>query len=323
MAAMKQILVTGATGQIGSELTMELRRIHGDSRVIAAGHRRPPSSDLHDSGPFIYLDCTDTDQVKELFSGKKIEGVYHLASLLSAVAEDNPLTAWRVNVGGLINILEACRESAASLFFPSSIGAFGPTTPLTDTPQVTIQRPGTMYGITKTTGELLCDYYHKKYGTDTRGLRYPGLISYRTPPGGGTTDYAVAIYYGALRDGRYRCYLRGETRLDMMYMPDAVSAAITLMEADPARLRYRNAYNVSAMSVSPEEIAASIRERIPAFVMEYEIDPLRQSIAESWPDNMCDDAAREDWGWGEVYDLQAMTDDMLKNIRNREIDKEG
>ncbi len=312
---MKQILVTGATGQIGSELTMELRRIHGNSRVIAAGHRRPPSDELRESGPFIPLDTTDSNQVVKVFRENKIGSVYHLASILSAVAEENPLTAWRVNIEGLINILEVCRAYESSLFFPSSIGAFGPSTPLVNTPQVTIQRPATMYGITKTTGELLCDYYQIRYGTDTRGLRYPGLVSHKTPPGGGTTDYAVAIYYDALEHKKYECYLKAETRLDIMYMPDAIRAAIALMEADPSRLNFRNAYNVSAMAVTPEEVAASIRERIPGFIINYKIDPLRQSIAESWPDNMCDDAARKDWGWGEVYNLQAMTDDMLENIR--------
>jgi len=311
---MKKILVTGATGQIGSELTMELRKIYGDSHVIAAGHKHPPSGELESSGPFLFIDCCDVSHIKSLFNDYEIGQVYHLASILSAVAEKNHLMAWKVNVDGLINLLEACRESGASLFFPSSIGAFGPSTPLVDTPQVTIQRPATIYGITKSTGELLCDYYHNIFGTDTRGLRFPGLVSHATSPGGGTTDYAVEVYYEALSRGHYECYLKKDTRLDMMYMPDALRAAISLMEADPERLRYRNAYNVTAMSVTPEEMAESIRLRIPEFIMKYKIDPLRQSIAESWPDNMNDEAARQDWGWQEEYNLVKMTDDMLNHI---------
>jgi len=311
---MKDILVTGATGQIGSELTMELRKIYGDSHVIAAGHKHPPSEELESSGPFLFLDCCDVSHVKRIFYDHEIGQVYHLASILSAVAETNHLLAWKVNIDGLINILEACREFGASLFFPSSIGAFGPSTPLVDTPQVTIQRPATIYGITKSTGELLCDYYHNSFGTDTRGLRFPGLVSYKTSPGGGTTDYAVEVYLEALSHGYYECYLERNTRLDLMYMPDALRAAISLMEADPERLRYRNSYNITAMSVTPEEVGDSIMRRLPEFMMKYKIDPLRQSIAESWPDNMNDEAARQDWGWREEYSLTEMTDDMLNNI---------
>ena len=219
-----------------------------------------------------------------------------------------------VNVGGLFNVLEVARAHGCAVFFPSSIGAFGPLTPRDDTPQDTIQRPNTMYGITKVSGELLCDYYHQRYGVDTRGVRYPGLISYQTPPTGGTTDYAVHIFHGAIRHGRYECFLKQGTRLDMMYMPDAIKAASDLMEADSTRLVHRNGYNVTAMSFAPEELAAAIKKRVPAFVMDYKVDPVRQAIAESWPRHMDDSVARCEWGWQPEYGLDAMVDDMLANL---------
>lgn len=241
--------------------------------------------------------------------------IYHLAALLSATSEERPHVAWELNMGGLYKILEAARQQKSAVFFPSSIGAFGPTTPKAATPQDTIQRPTTMYGVTKVAGELLCDYYAHRFGLDTRGLRFPGLISYVAPPGGGTTDYAVAIFYEALRHGHYTCFLGPATRLDMMYMPDAVRALVDLMEADPARLAHRNAFNVTAMNFTPEEIAAEIRKHLPGFTIDYDVDPNRQRIADSWPESLDDTAAREEWGWAPRYDLAAMTADMLAKLR--------
>ena len=247
----------------------------------------------------------------------RIDTIYHLAAVLSASAEKDPQRAWQVNMGGLYNVLEVAREHQCAVFTPSSIATFGPGTPLDKTPQVTIQRPSTLYGVTKVSGELLCDYYFKRYGVDTRGVRYPGLVSYKTPPGGGTTDYAVEIYVEAVRRGRYTCYLRADTRLDMMYMPDALRAAVEIMAADPRRLKHRNAFNITAMTVSPESIAAVIRRFIPEFCLDVDVDPLRQGIADSWPNSLDDRAAREEWGWAPRYDLAAMTHDMLVNISKR------
>lgn len=314
---MKNILVTGATGQIGSELTMALRQQYGASRVVAVGHRRQPAAELLESGPYCSLNIRDAEALQQLVHDYEIDTIYHLASLLSAVAEQTPQLAWHVNMEGLTNVLEIAREEGCAVFFPSSIGAFGPETPPVDTPQVTIQRPKTMYGITKVTGELLCDYYHRRFGVDTRGLRFPGLISYQTPPGGGTTDYAVEIYYAALQQGHYTCFLQADTRLDMMYMPDALHAAIAVMEADGSKLQHRNAYNVTAMSVAPQDIAAEIHKALPYFTIAYKIDPVRQAIAESWPRHLDDTVARHEWGWQPHFDLRAMTQDMLKQLAAR------
>ena len=314
---MKRIIVTGATGQIGSELVPALREIYGADNVIAAGHRKTPSRELLEGGPFITLDVRDAEAMGEAAEKYRIDTIFHLASLLSFVAEEDPSLAWEVNMKGLTNALETAREHDCAIFFPSSIGAFGPTTPHADTPQDTIQRPDTMYGITKVTGELLCDYYHRKYSLDTRGLRYPGLISYKTAPGGGTTDYAVEIFYGAIREGRYSSPLREGTRLDMMYMPDAVRAAIEVMEADPARLRHRNAFNVTAMSFTPEELSREIKRHIPGFEMAYDVDPVRQSIADSWPRHMDDSASRIEWGWRPDFDISSMTAHMIKNLSEK------
>lgn len=311
---MPNILVTGATGQIGSELTTALRQRYGGNHVVAAGHHRQATPDLMQSGPYCRLDVCEIEAVRHTVQNHQIDTIYHLASLLSAVAERQPQLAWQVNIDGLRNVLEIAREHRCAVFFPSSIGAFGPDTPSRNTPQVTIQRPTTLYGITKLTGELLCDYYHHRYGVDTRGLRFPGLISYLTPPGGGTTDYAVEIYYAALRSGHYTCFLKSDTRLDMMYMPDALQAAMSLMAADSDTLHHRNAYNVSAMSVTPEEIAAAIQNVLPAFRIAYDVDPVRQAIADSWPDSLDDSVARQEWGWQPRFDLQAMTQDMLQNL---------
>ncbi|MDT8318735.1 MAG: NAD-dependent epimerase/dehydratase family protein [bacterium] len=314
---MKRIIVTGATGQIGSELVQALRDIYGADNVIAAGHRKKPSKELLDPGPFITLDVRDGAAFNDALERFSIDTVFHLASLLSFIAEGNPHLAWEVNMGGLTNALEAARKYGCAIFFPSSIGAFGPTTPHDDTPQDTIQRPDTMYGITKVTGELLCDYYYRKYKLDARGLRYPGLISYKTEPGGGTTDYAVEIFYSAIRKGAYSSPLKEGTRLDMMYMPDAIRAAMELMEADPASLRHRNAFNLTAMNFTPEELCREIKRHIPGFEMTYDVDPLRQAIAESWPRHMDDSAARSEWGWMPEYDISSMTADMIEKLSKK------
>jgi nucleoside-diphosphate-sugar epimerase len=315
---MKRILVTGSVGQIGSELTMELRRIYGAENVIATGRKTAPSDELRDSGPFHFINVTDKGSIEELARKYEVDTIFHLAAILSAVGEDKPLLAWDVGVNGLFNVLEVAREcNAPNVFFPSSIGAFGPTTPLDDTPQDTIMRPATMYGVTKVTGELLCDYYNLKFGLDCRGLRYPGLISNVTLPGGGTTDYAVAIYYEAILNKKFTCNLGPETSLDMMYMPDALKAAIDLMETPREKLTHFNAFNVTAMSFNPEMIAAEIRKHIPDFEISYEIDPVRQRIADSWPNNMDDSAARREWGWKPEYDLGAMTEDMLRVLTEK------
>jgi len=314
---MNRILVTGATGQIGSELVPELRKRYGTDNVIAAVHKTQPDRELLEGGPFLSLDVRNADSAEKVIKEYRIDTIYHLAALLSAAAERDPGLAWDVNMNGIKNILEAARKFNLSVFFPSSIGAFGPSTPADNTPQDTIQRPTTMYGITKLAGELLCDYYFRRYGVDTRGLRFPGLISYKTPPRGGTTDYAVEIFYAAVREKRYECFLKQGTRLDMMYMPDAIRAAIELMEAEPARLIHRNAFNITAMSLAPEDIYAEIKKHIPDFVMTYRIDPLRQTIADSWPHHMDDSAARREWGWRPEYDLATMTKDMIEKLSEK------
>ncbi len=311
---MKKILVTGATGQIGTGLTPALRTRYGPANVIAAGHHREPPAGMREQGPFVRADVTHRAELEQIVAEHRIDAIFHLASLLSADAEKKPQRAWEVNMGGLINVLDIARMHRCAVFFPSSIGAFGPSTPRDNTPQDTIQRPNTMYGITKISGELLCDYYHQRFGVDTRGVRYPGLISYETPPTGGTTDYAVHIFHAAARDRQYQCFLAEDTRLDMMYMPDAIKAAIDLMEADASRLKHRNGYNVTAMSFTPGELAAAIRKRMPDFAMCYEIDPVRQAIADSWPRHMDDSAARSEWDWRPHYDLDAMVDDMLEHL---------
>ena len=311
---LRAILVTGALGQIGSELIPALRQHYGDDRVIATDLRLMPAGAPAAAGPHEHLDCTEPQQMLELVRRYDIGTIYHLAALLSATAEAKPQVAWSLNMGSLYNVLEVARQYRCRVFFPSSIGAFGPTTPHVRTPQVTIQRPTTIYGVTKVAGELLCDYYAQRFGVDTRGLRLPGLISYVAPAGGGTTDYAVEIFHQALRYQHYTCFLAADTRLDMMYMPDAIRAMIQLMEADEARLRFRNAYNVTAMSVTPAEIADEIRKQMPRFLIDYDVDPVRQAIAQSWPQSLDDSAARADWGWSPQFDLPAMTKDMLEHL---------
>jgi nucleoside-diphosphate-sugar epimerase len=314
---MKKILVTGSVGQIGSELTMELRRRYGNDNVVAGVNRTQPEGELRDSGPFEICNCTDMSVVKRVVEKYQIDTIMHLAAILSAVAEAKPNLAWDVNINGLYNVLEVARENGCAVFVPSSIGAFGPTTPLDNTPQDTIQRPNTMYGVTKVAGELLCDYYYKRFEVDTRGLRYPGIISNVTLPGGGTTDYAVEIFYEAIKSKKYTCNLGAGTFLDMMYMPDAINAAIDLMEADASRLIHRNAFNVTAMSFDPEILAAEIKKHIPDFTMDYDVDPVKQGIADSWPNNMDDSAAKEEWGWKPEYTLPKMTDDMIKVLSKK------
>ena len=314
---MKNILVIGSAGQIGSELTPELRKRYGNSQVVAGIHKTKPPRELFESGPVERVDVTDKEQLSTVLKKYKIDTVYNLAALLSVVGEANPLEAWHVGMNGLLNVLEVSREYRCAVFTPSSIGAFGLSTPLDNTPQDTIQRPQTMYGVTKVAAELLSDYYFKRFGVDTRSVRYPGIISNVTPPGGGTTDYAVEIFYAAVKEKKFTCPLSSKTFLDMMYMPDALEAAIQLMEVDPPRLKHRNSFNVTAMSFCPEMIAAEIRRQIPDFEINYKIDPIKQSIAESWPNKMDDSCAREEWNWNPKYDLPMVTEDMLRVIKKK------
>ncbi len=314
---MKTILVTGAVGQIGSELTIALRKKYGENKVIATDIKMPTDHDLRDSGPFEFLDCLDPHHITRVMQIHNADTIFHLAAILSAVGESKPNQAWQINVNGLYNMLEAARQYHCALFFPSSIGVFGPSTPKKNTPQETIQRPRTMYGVSKLTGELLCEYYHSRFGLDTRGARFPGLISYETEPGGGTTDYAVEIFYEAIKHKKYTCYLKPDTSLDMMYMPDAIRAMIELMEANPLKLKHRNAYNITAMNFTPEKIAAEIKKSIHGFEISYQIDPARQAIADSWPDYMDDSCAREEWGWKPTYTLATMTADMLSKLAGK------
>ena len=317
---MPSILVTGAYGQIGSELVPALQQCFGADRIVLSDIRVPMQAPPAGERNYEHVDCTQPQQILDAVRRHDIDTIYHLAALLSAVAEERPHLAWSINMGGLYNVLEAARQHRCRVFFPSSIGAFGPSTPRDHTPQVTIQRPTTMYGVTKAAGELLCDYYAARFALDIRGLRLPGLVSYAAPPGGGTTDYAVEIFYQALRYRHYRCFLAPSTRLDMMYMPDAIRAMIELMEADAAPLRHRNAYNVTAMSITPEDLAAEIRKHVPGFAIEYQVDPVRQAIADSWPRSLDDSAAREDWGFAPRYDLAAMTADMLARLREKVVE---
>jgi len=311
---MKRILVTGALGQIGSELVGYLRQLYGTDQVMATDIRQSDDLEAARSGPFELLDVMDGGAMMAVAKAFRADTILHLAALLSATAETKPQLAWNLNMGGLINALEVSRELGCAFFTPSSIGAFGPDTPKKETPQDAVQRPVTMYGVSKVAGELLCDYYYRKFGLDTRGLRFPGLISHAAPPGGGTTDYVVDMYVEALEKGSYTSYIAAGTYMDMMYLPDALEAIVGLMEADPARLRHRNAFNVSAMSVDPEAVAASIRRRIPGFVLDYRVDPVRQAIAESWPDSLDSTAAIREWGFAPRYDLELMTEDMVAKL---------
>lgn len=313
---MKNILVIGATGQIGSELTMELRKRYGNTNVVAGYIQgAEPKGELKDSGPSEIVDVTNEAMIESVVKAYHIDTIYNLAALLSVVAESKPKLAWKIGIDGLWNVLEVARVHGCAVFTPSSIGSFGADTPHTLTPQDTIQRPRTMYGVTKVTTEMLSDYYHTKYGVDTRAVRFPGIISNVTPPGGGTTDYAVDIYYSAVKGEKFVCPIAEGTLMDMMYMPDALNAAISLMEADPTKLVHRNAFNIASMSFAPEMIYAAIKKEVPDFEMVYDVDPLKQSIADSWPDSLDDTCARNEWGWKPVYDLESMTKDMLEKLR--------
>jgi nucleoside-diphosphate-sugar epimerase len=314
---MKKILVIGSVGQIGSELTLELRKIYGNDHVVAAGRKTKPSEKLLNSGPFEVVEVTDIDSIRSAVEKHNIDAIINMAAILSATGEDNPALAWNVNMNGLYNCLEVARKyEMKQVLVPSSIAVFGPETPQVNTPQETVLKPTTMYGVTKVAGELLGDYYVRRYGIDVRGLRYPGIISYETLPGGGTTDYAVAIYYDAVKYGKYTCFVKEDTRLPMMYMPDCLKATIDLMQADFGKLKHHSDFNVGAMAFSVGEMVESIRKFIPDFKIEYKPDH-RQAIADSWPDSVDDSAAREEWGWKPDYDLDAMTEDMLINIRKK------
>ena len=315
---MENILIIGATGQIGSELTMELRRRYGNNHVVA-GYiiGSEPKGELKESGPSEVVDVTDGEKIASVVKKYHIDAIYNLAALLSVVAESKPKLAWKIGIDGLWNVLEVARENGCAVFTPSSIGSFGPSTPHVGTPQDTILLFFFIYGVSKVTTELLSDYYFHKYGVDTRAVRFPGLISNITLPGGGTTDYAVDIYYSAVRGEKFVCPIKQGTLMDMMYMPDALNAAIKLMEADPARLVHRNAFNIASMSFAPETIFEAIKKEIPSFEMEYNPDPLKQSIADSWPDSMDDSCARAEWDWKPEYDLESMTKDMIVKLRAR------
>ncbi|MDO4670660.1 MAG: L-threonine 3-dehydrogenase [Aerococcus sp.] len=312
---MKRILITGALGQIGTALTMRLRQDYGEDNVIATDIREDSNSPVVNGGIFESLDCMNKEHLLELVDHYEVDTLIHLAALLSATAEERPQFAWQLNMGGLMTALEVARERQLQFFTPSSIGSFGPNTPKDATPQDTLQRPTTMYGVTKVSGELLCDYYHTKFSVDTRGVRFPGLISYEALPGGGTTDYAVEIYYEALKNKRYSSFIKAGTYMDMMYMPDAIQAIIDLMEAPAENLVHRNAFNISAMSFDPEEIAAAVKAEIPEFEMDYAVDPVRQAIADSWPNSLDISAAQKEWNFKPEYDLAKMTKDMLEHLK--------
>jgi len=311
---MKKILVTGGLGQIGTELIMTLRGVYGNENVIASSIEADCPDVIRETGVYESLDVLDAKKMGEVCNKHKINQIVHLASILSAVGEHKPQLAYNINMNGLFNVLEVARETGSALFTPSSIAAFGPTTPKDMTPQDTIQRPTTMYGVTKVAGELLCDYYHQRFGVDTRGVRFPGLISYKALPGGGTTDYAVHIYYEAIKNRKYTSYIARGTKMDMMYMPDAIKAILDLMEADSSKLIHRNAFNIAAMSFAPEDLAAEIKKYIKDFEFAYDVDPIRQGIADSWPNSLDDSAARAEWGWKPNYNIENMTADMLQKL---------
>jgi len=310
-------MVTGAAGQIGSEVTLALRKKYGNNNVLATDIKTEIGPRLRDSGPFKRLDVLEREAIAKSIKEFKADTIFHMSAILSASGENRPQLAWNVNLNGTFNILEAAREhNMARVFCPSSIAAFGPETPRLNTPNDTILKPKTMYGVTKVAGELLGDYYVKRYGLDVRGCRYPGIISYETLPGGGTTDYAVAIFFEAVKNKSFNCFLRADTRLPMMYMPDCLKATLDLMEADFSKLRHHADFNVAAMSFSASELAAEIKRHIPDFKITYEPD-FRQAIADSWPESIDDSAAREEWGWKPDYNLARMTADMLNVLQKR------
>ncbi len=314
---MRNILVIGSAGQIGSELVTELRKRYAHGVVVAGVRKTKPPREVLEAGPVETIDVMNGSQIYEAVRKHRIDTIYNLAALLSVAAEERPIDAWHVGIDGLFNVLEVARQCRCSVFTPSSIGAFGPSTPHDNTPQDTIQRPKTIYGISKLAGEFLSDYYFERYGVDTRSVRYPGIISNVTPPGGGTTDYAVEIFHAAVKEKKFACPLKPGTYLDMMYMPDCLEAAIQLMEADPGRLTHRNSFNVTAMSFAPENIETEIKKHVPDFEMVYKVDAVKQKIADSWPNKMDDSCAREEWGWSPSYDLAKMTRDMLSALRRK------
>jgi nucleoside-diphosphate-sugar epimerase len=314
---MKRIMVTGAVGQIGSELTMALRKKFGADNVLATGHKTQPSKQLLESGPFEFINVAKRETVEGAVKKYAIDTIYHMSAILSAVGEKNPQLCWDVNMNGTYNVLETAREhEMARVFVPSSIAAFGPETPRDKTPQDTILKPKTMYGVTKVAAELLCDYYVRRFNVDVRGCRYPGIISYETLPGGGTTDYAVAIFFEAVKNKKYECFVKEDTRLPMMYMPDCLKATFDLMEADPGKLRHHADFNVTAMSFSAGELAAEIAKHVPGFTCTYKPD-FRQAIADSWPTSLDDSAARQEWGWKPDFDMPKMVADMLAVLTER------
>ena len=314
---MKKILVTGGLGQIGTELIMTLRGVYGNENVIASSIEPDCPDFIRETGVYESVDVLDAKKLGEVCRKHDINQIVHLAAILSAVGESKPQLAYDINMNGLFNVLEVARETGSGVFTPSSIAAFGPSTPKDMTPQDTVQRPTTMYGVTKVAGELLCDYYHQRYGVDTRGVRFPGLISYKALPGGGTTDYAVHIYYEAIKNRKYTSYIAQGTKMDMMYMPDAIKSILDLMEADPSKLIHRNAFNIAAMSFAPEDLAAEIMKHIPDFRLDYAVDPVRQEIADSWPNSLDDSTARAEWGWKPEYDIAKMTADMLEKLSEK------
>ncbi len=311
---MKKILIIGSGGQIGTELVKKLRGIYGNENVVASDLRQL-TGEIAENGPFERIDSTNMMQIIEVVKKYNIDTIYNLAAILSATAELNPMLGWNVGIGSLVNCLEVARVFGCAVFTPSSIGAFGPDTPKDMTPQDTIQRPNTIYGVTKVTGELLSDYYFKRFGVDTRSVRFPGLISNLTLPGGGTTDYAVEIYYSAVKGEKFICPLEKGTFMDMMYMPDALDAMVDIMEADPSKLIHRNSFNVTAMSFDPEILYNTIKKYIPTFEMEYKPEPIKQAIANSWPNSLDDSCARNEWGWNPKYDLDKMSVDMIETLK--------
>ena len=314
--AMKKILIIGSGGQIGTELVKKLRSIYGNGNVVASDLRQL-TGEIAENGPFERIDSTNMMQIIEVVKKYNIDTIYNLAAILSATAELNPMLGWNVGIGSLVNCLEVARVFGCAVFTPSSIGAFGPNTPKDMTPQDTIQRPNTIYGVTKVTGELLSDYYFTRFGVDTRSVRFPGLISNLTLPGGGTTDYAVEIYYSAVKGEKFICPLEKGTFMDMMYMPDALDAMVNIMEADPSKLIHRNSFNVTAMSFDPEILYNTIKKYIPTFEMEYKPEPIKQAIANSWPNSLDDSCARNEWGWNPKYDLDKMSVDMIETLRKK------
>jgi len=314
---MKKLLVTGATGQIGSELTIELRKKYGGGNVIAVGHSRKPSEKLFESGPFEYINVTNKKDIEKVVETYAVDTIYHMAAVLSAIGEDKPQLAWNVNMNGLHNVLEIAREQELNrVFWPSSIAVFGPEAPRVHTPQDAILIPRTIYGVTKVAGELLCNYYFLRFGLDVRSVRYPGIISSETPPGGGTTDYAVEIFYEAVKKKTYTCFVREDTMLPMMYMPDCIKATMDLMEADPSQIKCHTSYNLTGTSFSAKELATEIRKHIPDFKCKFKPD-FRQKIADSWPMSIDDSVARKEWNWKPTYDMAAITEDMIEKLRKR------